>query len=60
MKTLVNRAGNGIKEMAVMLADFPAPEKWSQEQKAQAIQFAALLDSAQKMIAAASLAGINY
>jgi len=60
MNKLVNRAGNGIKEMAIMLADFPAPERWSLEHKAQAVQFAALLDSAQKMIAAASLAGINY
>ena len=60
MNALVNRTGNDLKEMASILATYPTPDKWSPGQKAQAIQFAALLDTAQKMIAAASLAGIDY
>jgi site-specific recombinase XerD len=46
--------------MAAVLATFPDPGKWTKEQKAQAVQFAALLETAQKMIAVKSLAGINY
>jgi site-specific recombinase XerD len=60
MTAVVTRAGQDIKEMAATLAAFPSPDKWTNEQKAQAVQFAALLDTAQKMIAAAGLAGIDY
>jgi site-specific recombinase XerD len=60
MNELAIRAGSDIKEMAAILATFPDPGKWTREQKAQAVQFAALLDTAQKMIAAANVAGIDY
>ena len=60
MNALATRAGQDIKEMAAILAAYPAPDKWTQEQKAQAVQFAALLDTAQKMIAVKTLAGIDY
>lgn len=60
MIELAARAGNGIKELAAILANYPAPDKWTPELKTQAVHFAALLDTAQKMIAAANLAGINY
>jgi integrase len=60
MNELTIRASRDIKDMAAALAAFPAPDKWTKEQKAQAVQFAALLDTAQKMIAAASLSGIDY
>jgi site-specific recombinase XerD len=60
MNAVVTRAGHDIKEMAATLATFPSPDKWTADQKAQAVQFAALLDTAQKMIAAAGLAGIDY
>jgi len=60
MNELATRAGNDIKEMASILATFPEPAKWTREQKEQAVQFAALLDTAQKMIAVKNLAGINY
>lgn len=60
MNELAARAGQDIKDMAAVLAAYPAPDKWTKEQKAQAVRFAALLDTAQKMIAAASLAGIDY
>jgi hypothetical protein len=60
MNTLAVRAGNDIKEMAAILAAYPAPEKWTREQKAQAVQFAALLDTAQKMIVAKTFSGIDY
>ena len=46
--------------MAAILATYPAPHLWTPEQKSQAVQFAALLDTAQKMIAAAGTAGIDY
>ena len=46
--------------MAALLASFPPPDRWTQEQRAQAVRFAALLDTARKMIAAAGLAGISY
>jgi len=60
MNQLATRAGNDIKEMAAILATFPEPAKWTREQKEQAVQFAALLDTAQKMIAVKNLAGIDY
>ncbi|MDR0474735.1 MAG: tyrosine-type recombinase/integrase [Treponema sp.] len=60
MNALATRAGNDIKEMATILAAYPAPEKWTQAQRTQAVQFAALLDTAQKMILAANLIGIDY
>jgi site-specific recombinase XerC len=60
MNELTARAGRDIRDMAAILAAYPAPDKWTAEQKAQAVQFAALLDTAQKMIAAASLSGIDY
>ena len=60
MNALQTRAGNDIKEMAAILATFPEPGRWTQEQQAQAINFAALLETAQKMIAVKTLAGINY
>ena len=50
MTALANRAGNDIKEMAAILAAYPTPDKWTQAQRNQAVQFAALLDTAQKMI----------
>ena len=60
MNELATRAGKDIKEMAAILATFPEPGKWTQEQKAQAVNFAALLDTAQKMIAAKTFAEIDY
>jgi site-specific recombinase XerD len=60
MNALATRAGQDIKEMAAILAAYPSPDKWTREQKAQAVQFAALLDTAQKVIATANLAGIDY
>ena len=60
MNAIVARAGNGIKEMAETLAAFPAPEKWTQKQKEQAVHFAALLDAAQKVIKAKAMAGIDW
>jgi len=60
MNELAIRTESDIKEMAAILATFPEPGKWTQEQKAQAINFAALLDTAQKVIAAKTLAGIDY
>jgi site-specific recombinase XerC len=46
--------------MAAILAAYPSPDKWTQAQKNQAVQFAALLETAQKMIAVKSLAGVDY
>ncbi|MDR0476094.1 MAG: site-specific integrase [Treponema sp.] len=60
MTALTTRTGNDIKGLAAILAAYPAPDKWTEKQKTQAVQFAALLDTAQKMIAAANLTGINY
>jgi site-specific recombinase XerD len=60
MKELAIRNESDIKEMARILADFPPPGKWTQAQKAQAVQFAALLDTAQKINKAKTLAGIDY
>ncbi|MDR0475749.1 MAG: tyrosine-type recombinase/integrase [Treponema sp.] len=60
MNELAIRTESDIKEMAAVLATFPEPGKWTREQKAQAVQFAALLETAQKMIAVKTLAGINY
>jgi site-specific recombinase XerC len=57
---LTIRAGNDIKELAAELAAYPAPDQWTQERRAQAVQFAALLDTAQKTIAAVKLVGIDY
>ena len=59
MNAAALRAGQDIKEMAAILATYPAPANWSPQQKAQAVHFAALLTTAQKMIAAANLAGID-
>ena len=59
MTALAARAGNDIKEMAAILAAYPSPDKWTKTQKDQAVQFAALLDTAQKMITAKTLIGIN-
>ena len=59
MTTLAKRAGNDIKEMAAILAAYPSPDKWTKTQKDQAVQFAALLDTAHKMIIAKSIIGIN-
>jgi site-specific recombinase XerD len=42
------------------LAAFPAPDKWSKKQKETAVQFAALLKTAQTMIGIEAIAGINY
>lgn len=60
MSAITTRAGKDIKELAATLAAFPAPEKWTQKQRAQAVQFAALLDTAQKVISAANLASIDW
>jgi len=45
MKGLATRAGSDIKEMAAILAAYPAPDKWTADMKNQAVQFAALLDT---------------
>ncbi|MDR0447250.1 MAG: hypothetical protein LBH07_01125, partial [Treponema sp.] len=60
MNELAIRTESDVKEMAAVLATFPDPAKWTREQKAQAVQFAALLETAQKMISVKSLAGIDY
>ena len=60
MNELAVRAESDIREMAAILATFPEPAKWTREQKAQAVQFAALLETAQKMISVKAVAGIDY
>jgi len=60
MTTLTTRAGNDIEEMAALLANFPSPDQWTQEQKEQTVKFAALLQTAQKVIAKSGLIGIDY
>jgi hypothetical protein len=60
MNTTVARAGQDIKDLAAVLACFPFPDKWTQEQKAHAVNFAALLETAQKMITAKNVSGIDY
>ena len=50
MSVLATRAEKDIKDMAAILAAYPAPDKWTPEQKAQAVQFAALLETAKKKI----------
>jgi site-specific recombinase XerD len=60
MTAIVARAGQEIRDLAATLAAFPSPERWTQEQKAQAVQFAALLETAQKMIAVKGIAGIDW
>jgi len=60
MTALTTRAAANIQDMAEILAAYPTPDKWTQEQKTQAVQFAALLNTAEKMISAANLAGIDY
>jgi site-specific recombinase XerC len=60
MNAVATRAGQDIRDMAAILAAYPSPDKWTSTQRSQAVQFAALLDTAQKVIAAAKLAGIDY
>jgi site-specific recombinase XerC len=60
MNELTTRTENDIRQMAQVLATFPEPGRWTQQQKDQAINFAALLETAQKMIAIKTLAGIDY
>lgn len=60
MNKLASRAGNDIREMAAILASYPSPDKWTAEMKSQAVNFAALLDTAQKIITLKSIAGINF
>jgi integrase len=60
MSTLALRAGKEIQDMAAILAAYPSPDRWTQQQKVQAVQFAALLDTAQKMIVSANIIGIDY
>jgi len=60
MNALATRAGQDIREMAAILAAYPTPDKWTLEMKTQAVNFAALLDTAQKMIAQAAITGIDY
>jgi len=60
MNALVTRADAAYKEMAAAFAAFPTPDKWTPEMKAQALQFTALFNNAQKVIAAAEIAGIDY
>jgi site-specific recombinase XerC len=60
MNELAIRAESNIKEMTAVLAAFPEPGKWTREQKAQAVNFAALLETAQKMITVKTVSGIDY
>ena len=60
MNELTVRTGNEIRALAAELATYPAPENWTDTQKAQAVNFAALLETAQKMITVKAIAGINY
>ena len=60
MNTLATRAESAINEMAELLSKFPAPDKWSPEQRAQAVSFASLLDTAQQLIIKKRIGGINY
>jgi integrase len=60
MEIDMNRAGQDIQDLAQALAAFPTPEQWTPEQQTQAVRFAALLDTAQKMIASARISGIDY
>jgi site-specific recombinase XerD len=60
MTAIVAHAGQEIRDLAATLAAFPAPDKWTQDQKAQAVQFAALLETAQNMITVKNLAGIDW
>ena len=60
MNALATRAEAVYKDMAAVFAAFPTPDKWTPEMKAQTVQFAALLNTAQKVIAAAEIGGIDY
>jgi len=60
MISLAAGTQNDIKELFAVLATFPDPGKLTREQNEQAVQFVALLETAQKMIAAKTLAGIDY
>jgi site-specific recombinase XerD len=60
MNDLTVKTRNDIRELAAELATYPAPESWTPAQKAQAVNFAALLNTAQKMITAANIAEIDY
>jgi len=60
MNELAVRAGNNIKELSEVFAAYPAPDKWTSEMKNQAVQFAALLNTAQKIISTASIASIDW
>jgi hypothetical protein len=57
---IVIRAEKEIKELTAVLAEFPSPDKWTQEQKAQTVHFAALWETSQKIIAAKGVASIDY
>jgi integrase len=60
MSAIAEKTGQAIRDMAAILAAYPPPDQWTPEQKAQALRFAALLDTAQKVISAANLAGIDW
>ena len=60
MNEIATRAESGIKNIAALLAEFPPADKWTPEMKAQAVQFAALLETAQNAIVIKSLAGIDW
>jgi site-specific recombinase XerD len=60
MSKIALKAEEELRDMAAILAAYPSPDKWTREQKAQAVQFAALLDTAQKLITGAGIAGIEY
>jgi len=60
LTAIAARAGQDIKTLAAALVAFPAPDRWTQEQREQAVQFAALLDTAQKIIGAAATSRIDY
>jgi site-specific recombinase XerC len=57
---IATRTGQEIKELAAILAAFPAPDTWTQTQKAQAVQFAALWETAQKIIAVKDISAVDY
>jgi site-specific recombinase XerD len=60
MNEIAERAESGIKEIASLMASLPPPDKWTPEMKAQAAQFAALLETAQSAITMKALAGIDW
>jgi integrase/recombinase XerC len=51
---------DAITVLAARLAAFPAADQWTERERDQVVQFAALLDAANRIIARAATVGIDY